>query len=127
MLLINSSGVRIERCDILSGPGGRGGNAGPGGDGGIGAVGVGVGKGACFSCGGLAGPGDGGDGGNGGDGGPGGAGQSGDGGPSFGVLCSDTEPVFSGNIFGSANGGQPGEPIRESGVQGQAIDVVGCP
>ncbi|MGC6415767.1 MAG: MopE-related protein [Bradymonadia bacterium] len=128
LLLINSSGVRIERCDILSGLGGRGGNAGPGGDGGIGGRGGRGGEGArAFSCGGLAGPGDGGDGGNGGDGGPGGAGQSGDGGPSFGVLCADTEPVFSGNIFSSADGGPPGDAIRESGVQGQAIDVVGCP
>jgi len=107
-LLSWTSGITLERCELISGDGGSGGIGGNGGPGGIGSGGADGGEGVAHPTTGvpLLGAGSGGPG---GIGGPGGGGAGGNGGPTYGIVYAGGRPSqIGGTTVARGSGGSKG-------------------
>jgi hypothetical protein len=107
-LLSWTSGITLDRCELISANGGSGGNGGHGGVGGLGSLGAEGGDGIIDVDAGasLVGAGSGGPGGR---GGPGGGGAGGNGGPSYGIVYAGGRPSqIGGTTVNRGAGGIPG-------------------
>ena len=106
-LLVWTSGLTLEMCELLSRDGGAGGKGGNGGLGGLGQPGAEGGPGVTVDGGTPIGKG--GHGGPGGNGGPGGSGAGGNGGPSYALVFKGTIPIRNGaNLLTPGIGGARG-------------------
>ncbi|MGV3622997.1 MAG: MopE-related protein [Archangium sp.] len=117
VFLVNSTGVRIDNCEISSGNGGAGGQGGGGGAGGPGALG-GFGATVCTQD-----VGAGGNGGNGGNGGPGGSGGGGAGGASYALYRVATVATVVNASYAHGSAGAGGTSGGNAGVAGTAADT----
>jgi hypothetical protein len=114
-VIVNSTGITIDRNTIITGRGGAGAGGGLGGNGAPGGLGGASGNG-------CAGGGNGGRGGNGGSGGGGGHGGGGGGGPSIGILkdAASTVNIGGTNTFQIGSPGAGGFSQGNSGANGVA-------
>jgi hypothetical protein len=128
LMVVDSTGLRVEASDLRSGDGGAGGRGGRGGDPGNGAGGGGGGAGReAFACGGLAGPGAGGAGGRGAQGGRGGHGGGGAGGPSAAVYCARSQVALGvDTLLQPGLGGAGGDSPSQRGAAGVTALTLGC-
>jgi hypothetical protein len=106
-VLVWTSTLTFDHCELVGSDGGSGGNGGNGGSGGKGAAGGNGGAGSAGDA--ATGVGKGGSGGVGGDGGAGGPGAGGNGGPSYAVVYKGTAPSrINGTIVSHGAGGAKG-------------------
>jgi hypothetical protein len=107
-LLVWSSAVTLDHCELISASGGAGGKGGNGGPGGLGKDGA---EGGAAYAGDAGAPvGKGGHGGPGGNGGPGGSGAGGNGGPSYAIVYKGAAAPTKSNMTSltQGTGGDPG-------------------